>query len=367
MKVVLDWIRSKGIACWCHMDDIILTGNNRTYLEHVTLQVVERLNHADWKISHEKSVLRPVSKIEYLGVYISINGIEQTPKMSSMKRSLLELLESPLLLSAKQKEIIAGTNNYYNLFIVHNSTLNINIMKNITLVSKNIAKVAWLYDKFTSKKKTMPNGEFVLVVADATDTQMAAIVNNTLIIIKLNKKVHSNTTEILAPLIALRLLNVDTRDRNICIKVDNNTAKAVYTRNRVRLQRKQLSFEIFCIVAEMNNAASSISCEYVKSADNPADFFSRVDFKSFIKQNICELVNASLNEILQTNIIENIYLRIAIFDNNLLQSKERNMAWKCIANYVDSLNEKRFNVNNKMFSKGAIKFEKLEPVDLLRT
>ena len=240
-------------------------------------------------------------------------------------------------------------------------------MKNITLVSRNIAKVAWLYDKFTSKKKSMPNGEFILVVADATDTQMAAIVNNKLIIIKLNKKVHSNTTEILAPLIALRLLNVDTCDKNICIKVDNNTAKAVYTRNRVRLQRKQLSFEIFCIVAEMNNAASSISCEYVKSADNPADFFSRVDFKSFIKQNKCELVNASLNEILQMNIIENIYLRVAIFDHNLLQSKERSMAWKCIANYVDSINEKRFLVNEKMLSKQTIKFEKLEPVDLVRT
>ena len=27
MKVVLDWIRSKGISCWCHIDDIILTWN----------------------------------------------------------------------------------------------------------------------------------------------------------------------------------------------------------------------------------------------------------------------------------------------------------------------------------------------------
>ena len=36
MKVVLDWIRSKGIACWCHMDDILLTGNKRLSGEYNT-------------------------------------------------------------------------------------------------------------------------------------------------------------------------------------------------------------------------------------------------------------------------------------------------------------------------------------------
>ena len=80
------------------------------------------------------------------------------------------------------------------------------------------------------------NGDFVLVIADATETQMAAIVNNKLVLIKKNKKIHCITTEILAPLCAMRYLHVDTNRRNLCIKTDNNTAKCAYERNRVRLQ-----------------------------------------------------------------------------------------------------------------------------------
>ena len=53
------------------------------------------------------------------------------------------------------------------------------------LVSRNIAKVAWLYNEFTSKRKVESNSEFVLIVADATESQMAALVNNKLIIIKI--------------------------------------------------------------------------------------------------------------------------------------------------------------------------------------
>ena len=47
MKVVLDWIRSKDLSCWCHIDDIIITSDKRGYLEAITAKVVERLAHAD--------------------------------------------------------------------------------------------------------------------------------------------------------------------------------------------------------------------------------------------------------------------------------------------------------------------------------
>ena len=56
-KVVMDWIRSKGLSCLCHIDDILITSDNRAYLEHITSKVVERLAHADWQVSAEKSVL----------------------------------------------------------------------------------------------------------------------------------------------------------------------------------------------------------------------------------------------------------------------------------------------------------------------
>ena len=91
MKVVMDWIRSKGLACWCHIDDILITGDNRGYLEAIGAKVVERLEHADWKISKEKSVLRPVEQVEYLGVYVSQEGIAQTPKIARMKSNILPI------------------------------------------------------------------------------------------------------------------------------------------------------------------------------------------------------------------------------------------------------------------------------------
>ena len=78
---------------------VIITSYNRGYLEAITAKVVERLAHADWQISAEKSVLRPVERIEYLGVYVSSEGIAQTPKIARMKSGILDLLETPLLLS----------------------------------------------------------------------------------------------------------------------------------------------------------------------------------------------------------------------------------------------------------------------------
>ena len=156
MKAVLDWIRLKGLAFWCHIDDILITGDHRGYLEAITSKVVERLSHAD-------SVLRPVEQVEYLGVQVIRQGKAQTPKIAKMKSNILDLLETPLLLSTKQREIIAGTNNYCNMFVVHNATLNVNILKNITLTTKNLAKITYLYETFTCKRQVSNYGEFVCV------------------------------------------------------------------------------------------------------------------------------------------------------------------------------------------------------------
>ena len=178
-------------------------------------------------------------------MYVSREGIAQTPKIARMKSSILDLLETPLLLSAKQRKMIACINNYANLFVVNNATLNVNILKEIKLVRKNINKITYLYETFTSKKQVNSNGDFVMIIADATEQQMAAMVINKLVVIKLNRKIHFNTTEILEPICALMALFVDINDRNLCVKTDNNTAKSAFDRNRVRLQRKQLSIDIF--------------------------------------------------------------------------------------------------------------------------
>ena len=107
-----------------------------------------------------------------------------------------------------------------------------------------------------------------------------------------------NTTEILAPLIAFRCLHVDLKRRNLDKFTDNNTSKNAYARNRVRLQLKQMSFFIFFEIAKIHNFASSVNVEYIKSKENTADFFSRVEFRKFIMENKCELVSTSINELL---------------------------------------------------------------------
>ena len=139
----------------------------------------------------------------------------------------------------------------------------------------------------------------MLIIANATENQIAAIINSKLIIAKLNKKLHCNTTEILAPLIAMRCLHSDTNKRNICIMTDNTTAKSAYAWNRVQLQRKQLSFDLFVEIAKVHGFASSVAVEYVKSKNNAADYFSRVYFRNYIVENKRELTNTSLNELLQ--------------------------------------------------------------------
>ena len=78
-------------------------------------------------------------------------------------------------------------------------------------------------------------------------------------------------------------------------------------------------------------------------------------------------MNVSLGEFLQINMLENIMLRIAIFEHNKIKLCDRGVCWKAIANFLDNINEKRFNANNRMQSKDMVNFEKLEPLSLIRT
>ena len=181
------------------------------------------------------------------------------------------------------------------------------------------------------------------------------------------KKIHCNTTVILAPLVALKALKIDVYDRNLCIKTDNNAAKSAYTRNRVRLQRKQLSLDLFVEIAKLHNLSSSVETVYVKSKDNIADYFSRVDFKSFINKYKCEITSVKLSDLLDANIGEAIYMLIAIINHRALDVYERSLCWKAVANYVNEINEIRFNINSKMASKQINNFVKLDAIDLART
>ena len=106
----------------------------------------------------------------------------------------------------------------------------------------------------------------------------------------MSKKLHCNTTEVLSPLVAMRFLHIDMNRRNICIMTDNTTAKSAYARNRVRLQRKQLSFELLVEIAKVYGFASSVDVEYVKSKNNAADYFSRLDFRKYIVDIIIKVV-----------------------------------------------------------------------------
>ena len=66
--------------------------------------------------------------------------------------------------------------------------------------------------------------------------------------------------------------------------MSNMATKSAYTRNRVRSSRKQLLFELCLRIGEIHNESSLLNCDYVKSADNGADYFSRLDFKQFLKK-----------------------------------------------------------------------------------
>ena len=70
---------------------------------------------------------------------------------------------------------------------------------------------------------------------------------------------------------------------------------------------------------------------------------------------------------MNTNVAESIYMRIEIMDCRNLDVYELGLCWSALANYVDEINEARFNVNAKMLSKQVNNFVKLDPIELVKT
>ena len=91
------------------------------------------------------------------------------------------------------------------------------------------------------------------------------------------------------------------------------------------MQRKQLSLDLFIEIAKLHNLSSSVTAVYVKSKENHADYFSRTDFKSFVSKNKCEITSVKLNDLLDANIGESIYMRIAVINHRALDIHERGL------------------------------------------
>ena len=60
-------------------------------------------------------------------------------------------------------------------------------------------------------------------------------------------------------------------------------------------------------------------------------------------------------------------MRIAIINYRALDVYERGLCWKALSNYVNEINEMRFNINLKMENKQINNFDKLDAITLTRT
>lgn len=71
MKVPLDHLRREGLRCVAYLDDLLIAASSEELARSWVLRTVCLLESLGFTINHEKSILQPVQKLEYLGLEVS--------------------------------------------------------------------------------------------------------------------------------------------------------------------------------------------------------------------------------------------------------------------------------------------------------
>ena len=267
MIVIMNWLKKNYTRCvWGHMDDLLIAHRDKHKVMKATNNLVEKLKKINWVINEEKSILSPRKEITFLGATWGRDGIKRLEELDSKLEKWIEKTPKTEL-EFQQK---AGLLSYYNLYNRKSGPITYKLIKN-----NNKTDLKHLINKnFLLFKPPKPKIHFK-VYADATLKKIGFVING-----KGYEKVRQSKyiieNETMAALTALSFLkkNFGAMNYEAELYTDNTATLAFLQKGRTKANwNLKTHIKLYKKLASVDNVHNTYS--YVKSEDNPADYFSR--------------------------------------------------------------------------------------------
>lgn len=297
MKPVVSNLRDKGFTSVIYLDDILLMGSSKRRCLDNIKNSVELLESLGFIINYNKSISKPIQRIEFLGIIYDSKKMALELPEDKKKRilNLLEELSIGKVLSLRQWSSFVGSVNaccpavrYGRLYTKQfERTRYLGLLKNNNNFEEKISLPASLKADIEWWKRNIPKASNPIrqdryeqeIFSDASTTGWGAFCEGKTargFWTKKEQELHINRLELKAALFSLKSFAKDLKNCEILLRIDNTTAVA-YINKMGGVQHPNLHVcakEIWqwCEVRNIWVTAS-----YIRSEDNvEADRESRV-------------------------------------------------------------------------------------------
>ena len=278
LNAMLAWLRERVSFTWGHIDDLILVDPDPLLLKKVWAEFRKKCFRAGWFFNDEKSTNIPTTTIQFLGSIWTRHGVRRLHSVSNKLFKLVSYL-CQLDPPPKDMERVAGFFNFYTGFA---GKWHAYVNRWLTLSASN--RVHFLQDLTKIVKVNfIPYGkscddEPKEVYSDATETQVAAVTQyeDFYIVATLLKTKPILINELLSSFLAIALIVRYGIVKGIRAYTDNMGVRAFWRRGTCRWNLPMATLYAFLEVRERVVRSLDLTMRYVPSANNPADYWSRV-------------------------------------------------------------------------------------------
>ena len=267
MTVIMDWLKSNYTRCvWGHMDDLLIAHRDKNKVQKATDNLLKKFEKINWIINKEKSILVPKKEITFLGATWGKHGIKRLKEVDPALEKWTAT-NPKTELEFQQK---AGFLSDYNLYNRKAGPITYKLIKGN---NKKYLKQLLMKD-FLLFKPPKPKICF-RAYADATLSKIGFVVNG----MGYEKSRQSRSiieNESIAALTALSFLKKNFGHLNYYFELytDNMATLAFLKKGRTKANwTLKHHINLYKKLASVDNIHNVY--DYIKSEDNPADYYSR--------------------------------------------------------------------------------------------
>lgn len=269
LNQITKYIKKSTSFVWGHIDDIIMAHKDKNELAKILKHLLIKLERAGWEINLKKSVLIPTKSLTFLGATWSEKGVKRSDDLSETLLNVILSMRKNLKLKQVQK--IYGFLNYYLSFSKFFSSLLFRFIKEpdkIRPLILELTKLDYLSFRF-------PNNQITSIAfADATPTKLGGITSN-----KRHFSIPIKETNIMLAETLAAILTIVSHRKGTKLKLfsDNMATLSFLKKGAAKflLQLNPFNHFKYCMARYLMDENYNLSFSYIKSEDNPADFYSR--------------------------------------------------------------------------------------------
>lgn len=269
LNQITKYIKKSTEYVWGHIDDIIMAHKDKNCLTKILKALLLKLKRAGWEINLKKSVLVPTKSLTFLGATWSSKGVKRNDDISETLLNVILAMKKNL--KTKQVQKIYGFLNYYLSFSKYFSSLLFRFIKEpdkIRPLILELIKLDYLSFQISNNQKT------VNAFSDATPTKLGGITGTKKHFSIPIQEMNIMLAETLAAIITIVAHKKGTK---LLLFTDNMATLSFLKKGRAKFLLRLEPFNHFkyCMTRYLLDENYKLNFSYIKSENNPADFFSR--------------------------------------------------------------------------------------------